>query len=90
MTREQRAGMTREQLSTPEGRAELAATMRVPIRCGGSGYGRQGRYLIRGGVPYYGPVESYHEPVGTHELNSRHGFVSPCEVYRAMQQKRYA
>ena len=79
----------RELLSTPEGRAELTAAMRIPIRCGGCGYGEQGRYLLRGGVPFYGPLNSYHEPVDTHELNHRHGFTSPCEVYQAMQRRQH-
>jgi len=69
-------------LATPEGRAKLAASMSVPVRCGGCGYGKQGRYLIRGGIPYYGPVEDYHVVAHTFDLNRIHGFESPCEVYK--------
>ena len=75
-----------ELLSTPEGRDKLVASMSIPIRCGGSGYGKQGRYLIRGGVPYYGPTDDYHSPLKTQELNHKHGFESPCEVYERMTE----
>lgn len=71
-------------LATEEGRRKLAESMTQPIRCGGYGRGRQGAYLIRGGVPYYGPVEDYHVVAHTFDLNRIHGFESPCEVYKRM------
>jgi hypothetical protein len=75
-------------LDMPGGLEKMASAMTQPIRCGGSGYGAQGRYLIRGGVPYYGPESDYHDPADTIDLNRRHGFTSPCEVYLEMQKTR--
>jgi len=51
-------------LATPEGRAELAAAMTKPFRCGGSGYDDGRRYVIAGGRKVYVDTPEYKALVG--------------------------
>ena len=54
MTDEQKQESLRQMLSTPEGRAKIAAAMVSPTRCPGMSYDEKGRrYWLRGTVRHY-------------------------------------
>ena len=56
-------------LSTPEGRAKIAASMVSPMRCGGCNYDEQGRRVYM-----YGGVRMLEDSEQHQALRKKHGY----------------